>query len=137
MDIHASEKHYLGQGWSFPLGVDGAGRISMSRGGKDIEQSIMIILGTSKGERVMRPEFGSSIHDYVFAPNNASTHGLLAYHVRDALSFWEPRIEVDEVDVRPDDDNLNRVLINILYTVKSTNDNRNLVYPYYLIPLEE
>ncbi len=137
MDIHASEKYYLGQGWSFPLGVDGAGRISMSRGGKDIEQSIMIILGTSKGERVMRPEFGSSIHDYVFAPNNATTHGLLAYHVRDALSFWEPRIEVDDVDVRPDDMNPSRVLINILYTVKSTNDNRNLVYPYYLIPLEE
>ncbi|MCH8062188.1 MAG: GPW/gp25 family protein [Chloroflexi bacterium] len=130
-------RNFLGQGWAFPLGVDGTGGIAMSRGENDIENSILAILGTAKGERVMRPEFGSSIHDFIFAPNNATTHGLLGYHVRDALGFWEPRIEVTEVDVAADELNPSRVLINISYTVITTNDNRNLVYPYYLIPLEE
>ena len=136
MDSNERDKHYLGQGWGFPLGVDGAGGIAMSRGETDIEHAIMVILGTSKGERAMRPEFGSSIHDFVFAPNNATTHGLLSYHVRDALAYWEPRIDVNEVDVKADELNTSRVLIDITYTVKATNDSRNLVYPYYLIPLE-
>ena len=130
-------RSFLGQGWAFPLSVDGTGGIAMSRGEKDIEPSILSILGTAKGERVMRPEFGSSIHDFVFAPNNATTHGLLGYHVRDALAFWEPRIEVTDIDVAADELNPSRVLINISYTVITTNDDRNLVYPYYLIPLEE
>ena len=130
-------RDFLGQGWAFPMGVDGTGGIAMSRGEKDIEYSILAILGTAKGERVMRPDFGSSIHDFIFAPNNATTHGLLGYHVRDALAFWEPRIEVTDVDVAADELNPSRVLINISYTVITTNDNRNLVYPYYLIPLEE
>ncbi len=130
-------RNFLGQGWAFPLGVDSTGGIAMSRGEADIENSILAILGSAKGERVMRPAFGSSIHDFVFAPNNATTHGLLSYHVRDALGFWEPRIEVNSVDVAADELNQSRVLINIGYTVITTNDNRNLVYPYYLIPLEE
>ena len=130
-------RNFLGQGWTFPLGVDGTRGIAMSRGEADIEHSILAILGTAKGERVMRPEFGSSIHDFVFAPNNATTHGMLGYHVRDALAIWEPRIEVTDVDVAADELNPSRVLINIGYTVITTNDNRNLVYPYYLIPLEE
>ena len=89
MDLHGREKHFLGQGWRFPMGVNAKGGISMTRGESDIEASIMAILGTVKGERVMRPEFGSSVHDYVFAPNTPSTHGLIAYYVNDALSFWE------------------------------------------------
>lgn len=137
MDINGMERHFLGQGWRYPIRVDGSGGIAMSRGEDDIEHAIIVILGTSKGERVMRPEFGSSIHDFVFAPNNATTHGLLEYHVRDALTYWEPRIDVDDVDVRADEMNPSRVLIDIGYTVKATNDSRNLVYPYYLIPLEE
>ena len=85
----------------------------------------------------MRPEFGSTIHEYVFAPNNASTAGLLAYHVRAALLRWEPRIEIINVDVHPDEDETTHVRIEIDYRVKATNDQRNLVYPFYLIPKEE
>ena len=83
-----SSRNFLGQGWAYPLGVGGTGGIAMSRGENGIESAILAILGTAKGERVMRPDFGSSIHDFIFAPNNATTHGLLGYHVRDALSFW-------------------------------------------------
>jgi len=128
---------FLGQGWRFPFGVDGHGGISLSRGEKDIEAAILIILSTSKGERVMRPEFGSSISEMVYRPNNATTAGLLAYHVREALARWEPRIELMEVDARPNPQEPSQVLIDISYRVKATNDERNLVYPFYLIPKEE
>lgn len=137
MDLNGHEKYFLGQGWRFPVGVNSKGGIALTRGESDIEASILVILGTARGERVMRPEFGSSIHDFVFMPNNATTHGLLAYHVREALARWEPRIEVTTVDVQPDIADPGRVLININYQVKATNDDRNLVYPFYLVPLEE
>jgi len=130
------QNDFLGQGWRFPFGVDGRGGISMSRGEKDIETAIIIILSTSKGERVMRPEFGASIADMVYQPNNATTAGLLAYHVREALARWEPRIEVMEVDARPHPQEPGQMLIDISYRVKATNDERNLVYPFYLIPKE-
>ena len=109
----------------------------MSRGERDIEAAISIILGTPKGERMMRPEFGSAIHELIFAPNNATTAGLLAYHVREALMRWEPRIEVGDVDVQPDTWEPSQLNINVCYSIKATNDDRNLVYPFYLIPKEE
>lgn len=136
MVTRKEQNDFLGQGWRFPFGVDGRGGISMSRGEKDIETAIIIILSTSKGERVMRPEFGASIADMVYQPNNATTAGLLAYHVREALARWEPRIEVMEVDARPHPQEPGQMLIDISYRVKATNDERNLVYPFYLIPKE-
>ena len=85
----------------------------------------------------MRPEFGSSIHEFIFAPSNATTAGLLAYHVQAALARWEPRIEVTGVDAQPHPDKPHAMLIDIEYLVKATNDEVNMVYPYYLIPTEE
>ena len=137
MTLNGNERHFLGQGWRFPPGIDGRGGLGLSRYENDIEEAIRIILGTAQGERVMRPEFGSSIHDFVFAPNNATTAGLISYHVQEALARWEPRIEVMAIDVQPDPLEPSQVLINIGYRVKATNDERNLVYPFYLIPTEE
>ncbi len=136
MSLNGHERRILGQGWRFPLGVDGRGGLALVRGENDIEEAIVAILCTAQGERVMRPEFGSSIHEFVFAPNNATTAGLIAYQVEQALARWEPRIEVTEVDVQPDPLETSRVLINIQYLVKATNDEVNMVYPFYLIPSE-
>ena len=137
MDLNGQEKKFLGQGWRFPMGVDGRGGIAMTRGEDDIDASIKVILATAKGERVMRPEFGSSIHDVVFAPNNPTTHGLIAFYVQEALNRWEPRIDVTGVNAQADIVEPGRVIVNIQYQVRATNDERNLVYPFYLIPLEE
>jgi phage baseplate assembly protein W len=95
------------------------------------------VLATAPGERPMRPEFGCGIHDYVFAPADATTAGLIAYEVRASLLRWEPRIDVNDVDVRPDPDDATTMLIDIKYSVKDTNDPRNLVFPFYVIPAEE
>ena len=137
MDLNGQEKNFLGQGWRYPMGVNGRGGIAMTKGGDDIDASIRVILATAKGERVMRPEFGSSIHDVVFAPNNPTTHGLIAFYVQEALNRWEPRIDVTGVNAQADIVEPGRVIVNIQYQVKATNDERNLVYPFYLIPLEE
>ncbi len=125
-------KDIMGSGWRFPLGVDGRGGIDRSVAEKDIEESIRIILGTAKGERRMRPNFGCGIHDLVFSPNSASTWSLAVHRVEEALGWWEPRVEVTEVDAFPDPTDISRLLINIKYKIKATNDERNLVYPFYL-----
>ena len=129
-------KDFLGVGWAFPVGVDARGRIALARQERDIEQAILMILLTPKGQRVMRPEFGCRIHALVFAPNDATTAGLAASYVEEALRFWEPRIEVLEVRARPADERAERLLVDIRYEVKATHDRRSLVFPFYRIPGE-
>ena len=129
-------RHFLGSGWSAPFGVDGRGGISMTSGDRAVERSILTILSTAKGERRMRPQFGCGIHDLVFAPNDPTTAGLIHSQVLEALGWWEPRIVVQNVDVESDPDDAALLLINIRYVIRATNADRNLVYPFYLIPGE-
>ncbi len=127
---------FIGAGWAFPLRTDATGGIALVRHEREIEESIRLILGTAFGERPMRPEFGCGIHDYIFAPTDATTAGRIAYEVRAALRRWEPRIEVADVvvDVAADDPAL--LYIDVRYTVTNSNDPRNLVFPFYVIPAE-
>lgn len=129
------DNELIGRGWTFPVGPDGSGRLSLSSGIDDIDESISLILGTSLGERVMRPKFGCRIHDLVYAPIHGNTLGLAERYVREALGWWEPRIEVTSVDVRADREaaDVGRLLILISYRVRATKDERTLVYPFYLI----
>lgn len=133
MAVDTSNRDILGTGWSFPLQTDGRGGIALSRYEGDIEESIRVILGTAKGERRMRPNFGCDIHSLTFAPNNATTWGLAARYIEEALGWWEPRIEVTDIDPHPDPDDHSRLLIDIKYRIKATNDARNIVYPFYLV----
>jgi len=129
-------KDFVGSGWSFPVGTDVRGRISLSHREGDIEEAIVMILLTPKGQRVMRPDFGCEIHDLVFAPNDAATAGLAAYYVQEALDMWEPRINVIRVEAQPDPDADARLLVKIDYEIKATYDQRSLVFPFYRIPGE-
>jgi phage baseplate assembly protein W len=96
-----------------------------------------VILATAPGERVMRPQFGCKIWDLLFEPITANLLGLMAQAVRDALAQWEPRVEVLDVRPEPDANDHTLIMINVTYRVKATNDRRNLVYPFYVIPHEE
>jgi uncharacterized protein len=127
---------FLGTGWAFPVRIDARGRVALARQERDIEEAIIMILLTPKGQRVMRPEFGCQIHELIFAPNDLTTAGLAAYYVQEALAMWEPRIEVENVDVNPDEQNTDRLLIMIDYSIKATHDRRSLVFPFYRIPGE-
>jgi len=130
-DREAAED-FLGHGWAFPVETDDRGTIIQSRGRTDIEESIQLILETAKGERVMRPEFGCGIHDFAFATIDRSTLTLVETSVRDALREWEPRIEVLSVDVSTAEIDNGKLLIEMTYRVRETNNEFNLVYPFYL-----
>lgn len=136
LDGEYSMSDFLGCGWAFPLSVDAHRRIALARGEQDVEQAIRMILLTPKGQRVMRPEFGCQIHDLVFALNDSTTLGLAAYYVGEALAMWEPRIDVLDIAARLDEGNPERILIDIQYEIKATNDARSLVFPFYRIPGE-
>jgi phage baseplate assembly protein W len=126
----------LGVGWAFPVGTDARGRVALARQQNDIEQAIQLILLTPRGQRLMRPEFGCRIHELIFHPNDAATAGLASYYVEEALGMWEPRIDVDSVDTRPDPLNNARMLVDVRYTIRATLDTRTLVFPFYRIPEE-
>ena len=125
-------KEFLGQGWKFPVDVGSTGQIEMSKYETDIKEAIWIILSTSKGERVMRQDFGCGIHDFVFATINTTTTGMIAASVREALTMWEPRMEIIRVDVSTDKADEGKLSISIDYRVIRTNNEFNLVYPFYL-----
>jgi uncharacterized protein len=128
---------FIGKGWAFPVRTDATGGIALVSKDQEIEEAIRLILGTAPGERPMRPEFGCRIHYYVFASADATTAGLLESEVKQALARWEPRIQVLDVDVTFDMDNVSTAYIDITYRVRSSNDPRNLVFPFYSIPAEE
>ena len=125
-------REFLGKGWKFPVGVDSQGEIEMSEHEQDIKEAIWIILSTAKGERVMRPDFGCGIHDFVFAAINTANIGLIESSVREALTMWEPRIELKDVSVSTEKVDEGQLMISIDYTVRATNNEFNLVYPFYL-----
>lgn len=128
---------FIGKGIRFPMRVDTKGGIALSRGADDIPAAIAVILSTAPGERPMRPDFGCTIWEHAFDPVNYMTLNLMAESVRRALGQWEPRIEVDRVEAAVDPEASGRVLIYIDFTVRASNDRRNLVYPFYAIPFEE
>ena len=126
-------KAFLGKGWAFPVQVDpGNGDIAMAADEQDIRQAIHLILRTSLGERVMRPDFGAGLETLVFQPVNTTTLALVQHRVQQSLITWEPRINVDEVTVTTDQLQRNTLKIKIGYTVRTTNTFYNLVYPFYL-----
>lgn len=130
-----NDNSLIGRGWAFPVGVNGSGGIALASGTDEIDESIALILGTSLGERVMRPDFGCRIHELVFSPVNGETLGLAKRYVEDALGWWEPRIDVLETraEADPRESHLGKLLIWITYEVRATHDRRSLVYPFYLI----
>jgi phage baseplate assembly protein W len=124
-------KPFLGVGWAYPVKATGDGAIQLAEYEESVRQSIWIILGTAKGERVMRPDFGCGIYDLVFETNSPSTSGRVAQEVRDALLMFEPRIDVLDVQTQPAG-NGEVLLLSIDYQVRATDNAFNLVYPFYL-----
>ena len=127
-------EQFIGRGWAFPLRVDQTGGIALVSREQEIEEAIRLILGTSPGERPMRPEFGCKIHEYLFASADGETANAIGGAVRAALRRWEPRIDVEDVVVSIDRDNAALLYIDVRYVIKTTNDRRNLVFPFYVIP---
>lgn len=127
-------KRFLGTGWKFPVQLDEkTGRVAMSTMEDDIKEAIRIILLTNIGERVMRPDFGSGAQEYVFESDSEEFIASVRNTVTDALTRHEPRISNIDVQVRMQGASKVEAVIQIGYTVRSSNNYFNLVYPFYLL----
>jgi phage baseplate assembly protein W len=127
-------EEFIGRGWAFPLRTNATGGIALVSREREIEEAIRLILGTAYGERPMRPEFGCGIHEFVFAPADATTAGRLASEVEASLRRWEPRIELVSVICTISAEDSATLYIDVDYRIRGTNDPRNLVFPFYVIP---
>lgn len=127
---HLAESDLIGRGLSFPmrLGVSG---FAESTGVAKVEQSILIILGTMPGQRLMRPSFGCRLRGLAFAPNTPATADLARYYVSDSLTRWEPRIDLVAVDVT-NDTGRGLLLIGIRYRLRATQATQEFTYPFAL-----
>lgn len=126
-------KDFLGKGFRFPPKINAAtGKFVMSSAEDDIRESIYIILMTKKNERAMMPEFGCNLYQYVFELPDAAYLNIIRSDVIEALALWEPR--VIDVDVQIDMDDLanGKIILDVSYVVRDTNNPNNLVFPYYL-----
>ena len=125
-------QEFLGVGWKFPVKLDEQGEVALSQYEEDIQEAIWILLSTASGERLMHPDFGCGIQDLVFAQNDTRTAGLVRFQVEEALNRWEPRIDLQDVQVLADPNQPALLLISIDYRVRATDSRYNLVYPFYL-----
>jgi uncharacterized protein len=108
------------QGFAFPLQVDAAGGIAETSGADKIRLAVLTILGTQPGERLMRQSFGCPLRNLTFAPLNAATANLAQFYVQDALTRWEPRIRLDEVQATATTDEKGQPLlfVNVHYHLR-------------------
>ena len=130
----ADNKAFMGRGFSFPFRVDpSTNRIAMSSAEQDVEEAIRLILRTNLGERVMLPEFGTAAGEFLFSDSRAERIAALEESVREALEQWEPRIMDVDVSASREGGSSGVLEINIIYTLRVTNNQFNMVYPFYMM----
>ena len=127
---------FIGSGWSFPVRITATGAVRLVSGAEELDAALRLILSTAPGQRLMRPDFGCSMWEQVYAPLTPDTLGLVEQAVREAVERWEPRVVLDRVEAVPDPEEA-AIHVEVDYRVAATNDRRNLVYPFYVIPREE
>jgi phage baseplate assembly protein W len=128
----SERKDFLGRGWAMPVAIDPlTGLVATAEYEDDIRQSILIILETAPGERVMRPDFGCGIHELVFEAIDSTTLQRIRSTAEEALRKYEPRIDVLSVAIPDDLTSAGKLLVEVEYRVRKTNQIGNLVFPFY------
>ena len=130
----AEEKSFLGTGWAFPPRFNKNGSVEQVSAEADIQESLYILLSTNPGERVMQPSYGCGLKSQVFEEIDESAVTVIIDLIKRAILFFEPRIQVEHIDVdtENEEDRLSGLVrINIIYTIRSTNNRQNMVYPFY------
>lgn len=126
------ENNFLGRGWSFPINFSSKNlRVGMSESEQDIIESLEILLGTIKGERVMQPGYGTNLHSNIFESLNGSSAARISEDIRRAVLFHEPRVVINDITYKKTTED-SYILITLEYTIIATNTRTNLVYPFYL-----
>jgi len=127
------DKTFLGTGWSFPPAFDKTKEtVTMVSEEEDVMQSLQILLGTRPGERVMQPRFGCNLDVMLFEPITTTLIAFVKELIENAILYFEPRIELDSININTVEVHDGLILIELNYTIRSTNSRFNLVYPFYL-----
>ena len=126
----ALEDNFLGRGWSFPPTFTQQGLL-LTAGVEDIERSLDIILTTRLRERVLSPDFGSDLQEYVFEPIDTTLRTRLREVVKTAILYYEARIQLIDVLIEEPIESSGTLLIEVQFKVKATNSRHNYVYPFY------
>lgn len=125
-------KSFLGTGWGFPPTFSNkASEVEMLSNEEDIKSSLEILLTTRRGERVMRPDFGCNLDELVFEPLTTTFKTYIKDLISTAILYYEPRIEVNSIDLDDTGELEGRILITIDYIVSATNTRFNYVFPFY------
>ena len=125
-------KSFLGTGWGFPPAFSNkTSDVGMLRDVDDIQSSLEILLTTRPGERVMRPDYGCNLDELVFEPLTTTFKTYIKDLISTAILYYEPRIEVNSIELDDTGELEGRILIVIDYTVSATNTRFNFVYPFY------
>ena len=127
------KRSFLGTGWSFPPAFDEhKGGIRMVSEEAEIRQSLFILFSTIPGERIMKPKYGCDLHRLVFSSLTSSAKSQIVDMIRMAVLWYEPRITVEQIDVRINTEDFGVIYITLEYTIRKTNTRDNIVYPFYL-----
>ena len=125
-------KSFLGTGWSFPPAFSKAEKQAVMLSDEaDIQSSLEILLSTRPGERVMRPDYGCNLDELVFEPLTTTFKTYIKDLVNTAILYYEPRIEVNKIDINDSGELDGRIILSVEYTVRATNSRYNFVYPFY------
>ncbi|MCH2023707.1 MAG: GPW/gp25 family protein [Saprospiraceae bacterium] len=129
----AENKSFLGSGWSFPPRfMESTDGLEMSHDENDIAESIMVLLTTTPGERVMNPKYGCDLQSMVFSSMSATNKTRIQDMISTAILYFEPRVKIASIQIDSTDRLKGRLDISITYDIKGTNSRKNLVYPFYL-----
>lgn len=110
----------FGKSMAFPPRVGSDGRVAWSEGETNVREAIRIILMTDLRERLRLPEFGGSLRQFLFEPNNVATRHAMRERITKALALWEPRIAVESVEVEPEPDDPQAAIATINYKLVAT-----------------
>ena len=129
MDVNNS---FLGRGWNFPPTFTKGIGVEMLEGEDDIQSSLKILLSTRIGERIMEPEFGCNTDSMIFEIMNTGFQTFMQKQIKEAILLYEPRIDLQSVDLITQNDVDGLVLISVDYVVRTTNSRSNLIFPFYI-----
>lgn len=130
----AEYNSFIGRGWSFPPEFDKeVKQVKMLMDEEDIRSSLEILLTTRLGERVMLPGYGCNLDELLFKPLNLSLKTYVIDLIKTAILYHEPRIEVNKIAIDSTNELNEELLINIDYTVRTTNSRKNMVFPFYKV----
>jgi uncharacterized protein len=125
------KREYIGTGWGFPPEFSKSkGGTRMADGVEDIRESLEILFTTARGERVMRPDYGADLSQYLFEPLDTTMRTYVRELVRDAILFHEPRIRLLDMKLETVDEE-GRLQLELTFEIKGSNSRFNFVFPHY------